>query len=306
MGRFEKPLRHQIIRRIGKTTLEEFAPQKKTWQWEIKAESFWLQWQLPELWTYRHLLFRLVRRDFLVHHQQTLLGPLWIVFQPLIILLTYLLIFEKAVGLSTDGMPPALFYLSGIILWTLFSECFTGTAFTFLQNGQLFGKVYFPRLIIPLSVVVGNLIRFGIQFAIFFLMLLAIAPLRIIEDPMRWIICLFVCVALASGLGLGLGLVFSILTAKYRDLVNVIHLIVRLLMFATPVIYPLSIVNPEMQTWVSLNPLCAVVELFRFGFLGEGTFTQFQLIYSLFCALLLILTGSLLFNKFGNKLQDVI
>lgn len=296
----------KLLGDTGKTILEEFAPQKNTWSWEIKAESFWLQWQLPQLWTYRHLLLRLVRRDFLVHHQQTLLGPLWIVFQPLIILLTYLIIFEKAVGLSTDGIPPTLFYLSGIILWTLFSECFTGTAFTFIQNGQLFGKVYFPRLIIPLSVVVGNLIRFGIQFTIFFLMLMAIAPSRIIDDPLRWTICLVVCLALVSGLGLGLGLVFSILTAKYRDLVNVIHLIVRLLMFATPVIYPLSIVNPEMQTWVSLNPLCAVVELFRFGFLGEGTFTEFQLLYSTVCAVVLILVGSLLFNKFGNKLQDVI
>lgn len=286
--------------------MEELAPQKSKWTWEIKAESFWLQWEVPQLWRYRHLLLRLVRRDFLVHHQQTLLGPLWIVFQPLIILLTYLLIFEKAVGLSTDGIPPTLFYLSGIILWTLFSECFTGTAFTFIQNGQLFGKVYFPRLIIPLSVVVGNLIRFGIQFAMFFLMLLAIAPSRIINDPLRWLICLVVCLALVSGLGLGLGLVFSILTAKYRDLVNVIHLIVRLLMFATPVIYPLSIVNPEMQTWVTLNPLCSVVELFRFGFLGEGTVTELQLLYSSVCAVILILAGSLLFNKFGNKLQDVI
>ena len=281
-------------------------PQKNRLSWEIKAESSWFRWDLPELWSYRHLLLRLVRRDFLIHHQQTLLGPLWIVGQPLIILLAYLVIFEKAVGLSTDGIPPTLFYLSGIILWTLFTECFTGTAFTFIQNGQLFGKVYFPRLIIPLSVVVGNLTRFGIQFAIFFLMLLAIAPSRIIDHPLQWVFCLVVCLALVSGLGLGLGLVFSILTAKYRDLVNVIHLIVRLLMFATPVIYPLSIVNPEMQIWVSLNPLCAVVELFRFGFLGEGTFTEFQLLYSSACAVILILAGSLLFNKFGNRLQDVI
>ena len=238
-------------------------PQKNTWTWEIKAESFWFQWQLPQLWSYRHLLLRIVRRDFLIHHQQTLLGPLWILFQPMIILLTYLLIFEKAVGLSTDGVPPTLFYLSGIILWTLFSECFTGTSFTFIQNGTLFGKVYFPRLIVPLSVVLVNVIRFAIQFAIFFLMLLLISPSRLLDDPLRWLICLSVSLTLVCGLGLGLGLVFSILTAKYRDLVNVIHLIVRLLMFATPVIYPLSIINPEVRHWVNLNPLCSVVELFR-------------------------------------------
>jgi lipopolysaccharide transport system permease protein len=247
-----------------------------------------------------------VRRDFLIHHQQTLLGPLWIIFQPLIILVIYLLIFEKAVGLSTDGLPPTLFYLSGIVLWTLFSECFTGTAFTFIQNGTLFGKVYFPRLVIPLSSVLVNFIRFGIQFSIFFLLLLVIDPSRIIDDPVRWILCLFASTFVVAGLGLGLGLVFSILTAKYRDLVNVIHLIVRLLMFATPVIYPLSIVSPAARSWVTLNPLCSVVELFRFGFLGAGTFTTLQLLYSFICMVVLILTGSLLFNKFGNKLQDVI
>ena len=231
---------------------------------------------------------------------------MWIIFQPMIILVTYLLIFEKAVGLSTDGLSPTLFYLSGIILWTLFSECFTGTAFTFIQNGMLFGKVYFPRLIIPFSVVLVNLIRFGIQFSIFFLMLLAMDPSRIIDNPIRWLTCLVVSLLLVSGLGLGLGLVFSILTAKYRDLVNVIHLIVRLLMFATPVIYPLSIVNPQARAWVNLNPLCSPVELFRFGFLGEGTFTELHIIYSSVCTAVLILAGTLLFNKFGNKLQDVI
>lgn len=231
---------------------------------------------------------------------------MWIIFQPLIILMIYLVIFEKAVGLSTDGLPPVLFYLSGIILWTLFSECFTGTAFTFIQNGPLFGKVYFPRLIIPLSAVVVNFFRFGIQFTLFMLLLVFIDPSRIQDHPVRWIASLFFSTIVVAGLGLGLGLVFSILTAKYRDLVNVIHLIVRLLMFATPVIYPLSIVNPEMRQLVNLNPLCSVVELFRFGFLGEGTFTEFQLMYSFTCMLLLILMGSLLFNKFGNKLQDVI
>jgi lipopolysaccharide transport system permease protein len=286
--------------------LNATTPQKQRWNWEIKPESFWFQWQLPELWSYRHLLLRIVRRDFLIHHQQTLLGPLWIVFQPMIILVIYLLIFEKAVGLSTDGLPPTLFYLSGIILWTLFSECFTGTAFTFLQNGTLFGKVYFPRLIIPLSSVLVNFIRFAIQFAIFFLLLVFIHPERIMTSPLLCLSCFLFSVVVTAGIGLGLGLVFSILTAKYRDLVNVIHLIVRLLMFATPVIYPLSIVHPDVRAWVNLNPLCSLVELFRFGFLGEGTFTEAQIAYSFFCMVLLIFSGGVLFNKFGNKLQDVI
>jgi lipopolysaccharide transport system permease protein len=251
-------------------------------------------------------MLRLVRRDFLIHHQQTLLGPLWIVFQPIIILIIYMLIFEKAVGLSTDGLPPSLFYLSGIILWTLFAECFTGTAFTFMQNGALFGKVYFPRLIMPLSVVLVNLIRFGIQFIIFFGLLCVIDFQSILHRPLQWISALLFSVVFIAGLGLGGGLIFSILTAKYRDLVNVIHLIVRLLMFATPVIYPLSIVDPGMRTWVNLNPLCSLFELFRSGFLGQGTFTEHQLLYSVGCTLVLLLLGAMLFNKFGNKLQDVI
>ena len=279
---------------------------QKPWTWEIKPESFWLQWRLDQLWNYRHLLFRLVRRDFLVHHQQTVLGPLWVVFQPIIILLTYVLIFEKAVGLSTDGLPPALFYLSGIILWTLFAECFTGTSFTFMQNGTLFGKVFFPRLVMPFSVILVNLVRFAIQFVIFLVVLVFIQPQALFDNPLRWITCMLLSVCAVAGFGLGLGLVFSILTAKYRDLVNVIHLIVRLLMFATPVIYPLSIVPPEVRQWVTLNPLCSLIEVFRFGFLGQGTFTDWQLIYSLASTGILILAGTMLFNKFGNKLQDVI
>jgi lipopolysaccharide transport system permease protein len=286
--------------------LESTASSKKSASWEIRPESFWLHWKPGEVWLYRHLLLRIVRRDFLIHHQQTLLGPLWIIFQPIIMLIIYVLIFEKAVGLSTDGLPSSLFYLSGIILWSLFAECFTGTSFTFIQNGTLFGKVYFPRLIMPLSVVLVNLVRFGIQFLIFIGLLIFIRPEGIFEHPLLSLSCFVVAILVIAGLGLGLGLIFSILTAKYRDLVNVIHLISRLLMFATPIIYPLSIVNEEFQFWVFLNPLSSVVELFRFGFLGQGTFTFVQLGYSVVCTLVLLLTGIMLFNKFGNKLQDVI
>jgi lipopolysaccharide transport system permease protein len=283
------------------------AVKRENWEWEIRPESFWFTWNLKQIWHYRHLLLRLVRRDFLIHHQQTLLGPLWIIFQPLIVLITYILIFEKAVGLSTDGVPPALFYLSGIILWNLFSECFTGTAFTFIQNGALFGKVYFPRLVIPLSVVLVNYIRFGIQLLMFLIVLLFFVLYQGFEtSPSQWIPALLFIIIIVSGLGLGLGLLFSILTAKYRDLVNLIHLGVRLLMFATPVIYPLSIVNSDVRKWVNLNPLSGPVEFFRYGFLGHGTFTTEQLIYAVFCAFAMIFIGTIFFNKFGNKLQDVI
>lgn len=158
----------------------------------------------------------------------------------------------------------------------------------------------------PLSVVLVNLVRFGIQFMIFFVMLVLIDDHIVIEHPLRWVSVLIFSVVVVSGFGMGLGLIFSILTAKYRDLVNVIHLSVRLLMFATPIIYPLSIVDPSVRQWVTLNPLCSVVELFRFGFLGEGSFTHYELLYSILCTSVVILVGTMLFNKFGNKLQDVI
>jgi lipopolysaccharide transport system permease protein len=279
---------------------------KQQWSWEIKPETSWFRWNLPQLWAYRHLLMRLVRRDFLVHHQQTLLGPVWIVFQPIIVLITYILIFEKAVGLSTDGVEPTLFYFSGIILWTLFSECFTGTAFTFLQNGQLFGKVFFPRLILPLSVVVLNYLRFLIQFGLFFILMIFFDVHQLLLHPFRWSSAFVIASFSVAGTGLGMGLIFSILTAKYRDLMNIIHLIIRLLMFATPVIYPLSIVNDKLKLVLTINPLTPMFELFRFGFLGHGTFNLTMLCYSIVAMSLMILVGSMMFNKFGNKLQDVL
>jgi lipopolysaccharide transport system permease protein len=283
-----------------------FNSNRHNWTWQIKPESSWFQWNLDHIWNYRHLLLRLVRRDFLIHHQQTLLGPLWMIFQPFIILLIYVVIFDRAVGLSTDGLPPTLFYLAGIILWTLFSECFTGTAFTFIQNGTLFSKVYFPRLVIPLSTVLLNYVRFGIQFALFFVMLMFHDHTLIVAHPVRWIVSLIIATITVAGVGLGAGLIFSIVTAKYRDLVNIIHLIVRLLMFATPVIYPLSMVDHDIRKWITLNPLSSVFELFRFGFLGTGTFTWSQVGVSVGMMVLMVFAGSILFNKYGNKLQDVI
>lgn len=281
-------------------------PLQESPRWEIRPESFWLKWHFAEIWYYRHLMLRLVRRDFLIHHQQTVLGPLWIVFQPIIMLVMYVIVFEKAVGLSTDGVSPALFYLAGIILYNLFAETFSGTSFTFIQNASLFGKVYFPRLIIPFAITLMNLIRFGIQFGIFLILLVIIQPEIMFTFPLRWIPALIFSVSVTALLGLGTGLIFSILTAKYRDLVNVIHLISRIMMFASPIIYPISMVNESLRKWIYLNPLASLIECFRFGFLGAGTFDALHLFYSLLCAVFLVGIGSMLFNKFSNTLQDVI
>lgn len=277
------------------------------WDWEIKPDTEWFAWKFSELWLYRDLLFRLVRRDLLIHHQQTLLGPLWIVIQPLLMLLTFVLIFDRAVGLSTDSIPAPLFYLSGIIVWNFFSDSFSGTAFTFTQHAPLFGKVYFPRLIIPLSVILMNIIRLGIQLIVFVLFILWYWWFYdfYISDWL-WLPALMCMVFLVSGISLGLGLFFSVLTAKYRDLGNMVQLGVRLLMFATPIFYPLSVIDVEIRNIVMLNPLVSIIEFLRFGFFGQGNFTGVQLVYSFgfMCGTLLL--GTLLFNKFGSKLQDVV
>jgi lipopolysaccharide transport system permease protein len=283
------------------------ANKRTKWDWEIKPESSWFEGSYKEVWSYRHLLFRLIRRDFLTNYQQTLLGPFWIVFQPMLTMLMYVLIFERALNLSRDGLPSYLFYLAGIIVWNLFSECFTTISSTFSQNAALFGKVYFPRIIMPLSVVAMNLVRFGIQFSIF---LIILAYYVIAKDfqiyPTRWLYALPVILINVSAIGFGLGLVFSILTAKYRDLVNIIHLVMRLLMFATPVFYPISMFDKDYQWIVSLNPITPLMEFFRFAFLGQGTFTELQLLYSAVFMIVAVFFGTLLYNKMSGKLLDVV
>lgn len=277
------------------------------WDWEIKPDTEWFAWKFSELWRYRDLLFRLVRRDLLVHHQQTLLGPLWIVIQPLLMLLTFVLIFDRAVGLSTDSIPAPLFYLSGIIVWNFFSDSFSGTAYTFTQHAPLFGKVYFPRLIIPLSVILMNVVRLGIQLIVFVLFIFWYWWFYdFYVSGWLWLPALMCMILLVSGISLGLGLFFSVLTAKYRDLGNMVQLGIRLLMFATPIFYPLSVIDAEIRAIVMLNPLVSIIEFLRFGFFGQGNFTIAQLAYSFGFMCSTLLMGTLLFNKFGSKLQDVV
>jgi lipopolysaccharide transport system permease protein len=277
------------------------------WDWEIKPESSWFGGSVKEVWAYRHLLLRLIRRDFLTNYQQTLLGPLWIVFQPLLTMFMYVLIFDRAIKLSHDGLPSFPFYLAGIIVWNLFAECFTTISSTFSQNAALFGKVYFPRIIMPLSVVAMNLVRFGIQFIIFMIILIYYI---LINDlgifPLRWLYALPLILICVSGIGFGAGLFFSILTAKYRDLTNIIHLVMRLLMFATPVFYPISMFNKDYQWIISINPIAPMIEFFRFAFLGQGTFTETQLLYSFSITILVVFFGVLLYNKMSGKLLDVV
>ena len=279
----------------------------RKWDWEINNKATFWSHGMNELWSYRHLVAGLVRRQFLLNYQQTILGPLWVLFQPVMTLFTYVLVFDKFVGIPTGSLPPVLFYFSGIILWSFFSDCLTNTSGTFRENAHLFSKVYFPRILVPVSVMGTQFLRFLIQF----LMLLGlIVYFKLFKGlPLQlemWWLALPLSILSVAGISLGMGLVFSVLTAKYRDITNLLNLGVRLLMFLTPVIYPLDVVSENVRWMVYLNPLTPAFELFRLSLLGEGVISFWQLLYSLGFTLLLMVGASLMFQKQGDKLIDVV
>jgi lipopolysaccharide transport system permease protein len=280
---------------------------KNNWDWEIQSKTSWWGSSFKDLWSYRHLLTGLVRRDFLLSYQQTALGPIWMLFQPLLTMVTYVLVFGKLIGVSTGGLPPVLFYMSGVILWNFFNDTFLGTSFTFKENAQIFSKVYFPRLIMPLSQLSTHFFRFLVQFSMF---LALIAFYVLFQDyPLPgslWILSLPLVFLLVGLTALSLGLIFSVLTAKYRDMINLVSLGVRLLMFLTPVLYPVQFV-PEKARWmVQFNPLTSYFELFRLSLLGEGVVTTGHLVYSIAFTLFLFSCSLLIFNKKGDKLIDIV
>jgi lipopolysaccharide transport system permease protein len=275
------------------------------WDWEISNKTTWLGSSFKELYAYRDLLFRLVRKDILMQYQQTMFGPLWVLLQPLLTVLTFVLIFNRVLKVPTGNIPPLLYYLSGITLWSLFSEILLNTASTFTKNAHIFGKVYFPRIIVPFSVMLLNCFQFGIQFLF---LLIAVAyyyftgKIAVNAIDLLWCVPVIVIV---SGMGLGAGLIFSVLTAKYRDISSFLPIIVRLLMFLCPIFYSLSTVPQEVRWLVILNPLAAQFEVFRFSLMKTGEFNPIYFIYSGAVMLLLMSGGLLLFNKKGDQLIDV-
>ncbi|ANE49629.1 ABC transporter permease [Flavisolibacter tropicus] len=274
--------------------------------WVIKPQTPWLGASLAELISYKDLLLRLVRKEFLTSYQQTLLGPLWVLVQPLLTVATSILIFNKVIGISTDGVPPVLYYLTGITLWGLFSDIFTNTSLTFIQNEKVFSKVYFPRIISPLSIVLLNLFRFSIQLVFLIITIIYYYLTGQVELHISTWIIAFPMILLTIMMGFGAGMFFSVITAKYRDLTHLLQLLIRLLMFVCPVFYPLSIV-PEKHKWLmNLNPLTTQFELYRYAFLGTGTFTPNQIIYSVVGSIVLLSGSMLLFNRMSDKLIDVV
>lgn len=279
----------------------------KNWDWEITQRTKWRVLDFGELWAYRNLLARLVRRDYLVSYQQTLLGPLWTLVQPILTVATYVLVFGNLMRISTGTIPPALFYLTGTVLWGLFSDVFSGVSSTFTDNADLFSKVYFPRLVMPLAWVSSQLIRLFFQITLIIVGLLYFYLFQDLPLAITPQILLVPVVLLGiTGLGMGLGLLVAVATAKYRDLLNVIVLVMRMLLFVTPVFYPLEAIARRTRWVVTLNPLTPMFELFRYSLFGEGTFTPVQIMYSFGITTVILLAGVLLFNKKKEVVMDTI
>lgn len=282
------------------------AESNEHWDWENSNQSSWSNLSVKELWAYRNLLFRLIRRDFLVNYQQTLLGPLWVVLQPILTLIVYVMVFSRWMGVDTGSSPPVLFYLCGILLWGLFSDLFTGTAFIFTHYSSLYTKVYFPRLIIPISVAGTQLLRFLIQFLLLVAVFIIYAVFRDFRFPLNfWLLVLPLSIMLTAVFALALGLIFCVLTARYRDLSNIVHLGIRLSMFVTPVIYPVSLVPSGIRWFAQVNPLSALFEVFRYALLGQGVFTMWQLLYSAVFIIITFFIALIWFNKQAIRLIDI-
>lgn len=282
------------------------SPTQENWTKVIQPKASLFDLRLREIWEYRDLIMMFVKRDFVSNYKQTILGPAWFFLQPLLTSFIYIIIFGNIANISTDGQPMILFYLAGITMWNYFADNFNKTATVFRENASLFGKVYFPRLTMPLSIVISNLVRFGIQFFLFLSCWVYFLLKGQAVHPQAEIILLPVLIGIMALLSLGWGMIICSVTNKYRDLVFLISFGVQLLMYATPVIYPLSTV-PESYKWLILaNPLTPVVETFRYSFLGTGIFNWWQLGYSLLWAILSCLLGLLIFNKVEKSFTDTV
>ena len=281
----------------------------QTHDWEIKPQSSLLDLKLKDVWEYRDLLWLLVRRDFVSFYKQTILGPLWFFIQPLFTTIIFTYVFGRLAGISTDGLPQPLFYMAGITAWNYFVDCLTKTSTVFKDNVQIFGKVYFPRLIMPLSIVVSNLVRFGVQMLLFILTMGYYWHIGASFHITFYILLFPLIVFLMAALGLGAGMIISAMTIKYRDLAYLVIFGVQLLMYATTIIYPLSAVFEKYPTYswiIQYNPMTPIIEIFRFGFLGTGTFSWFFLGYSCLITGVILLFGIVIFNKVEKTFVDTI
>lgn len=276
------------------------------WSLVIKPKKRILDINLRELWDYRDLITLFVRRDFVSKYKQTILGPLWFLIQPLLTTLMFVVVFGNIAGLSTDGLPKILFYFSGLVGWSYFSQSLTATSNVFVTNANIFGKVYFPRLSLPISIVISNLIQFVIQF-IFLLVFITYFAFKGVPIHLNsYLLLLPVLVLMLAGLSLGFGIIISSLTTKYRDLTYLVAFGVQLFMYATPVIYPLSSLSGTYKSLIEMNPLTSIIEAFRFIMLGSGSLDFGALFYSALFMVVSLILGVLIFNKVEQSFMDTV
>lgn len=282
--------------------------ENEDWDLVLKPQSSLFDINIKEIWRYRDLLFLFVKRDFISIYKQTILGPIWFFIQPIFTTITYTGIFFFVAKISTDNIPAPLFYVTGIILWSYFSDCLNKTSDVFLANASIFGKVYFPRLVVPLSIVISSMLKLLVQFVLFVAIwayYLAIDHPKV-NPQYTYVVLVPVLILIMALLGLGVGIILSALTTKYRDLKFLISFGVQLLMYATPIVYPLSIAQGKVRTALLLNPITSVIETFKFIFLGVGEMNIVHLSYSFTFSVIVLIIGVVIFNKVEKSFMDVV
>ena len=280
--------------------------QEINWTMVIKPRKKWFDINLKDIWRYRDLIALFVRRDFVSQFKQTILGPIWFLIQPLITTLMFVFVFGNIAGIPTDGVPKILFYMTGLLGWNYFSKSITSTSNTFVANASIFGKVYFPRLCIPISVVLSNFIHFFIQFAFLTCFMIYYKITGADFTPNIYILLLPLLLLIMAALGLGFGILISSLTTKYRDLTHLVTFGVQLWMYMTPIIFPLSEIHGTYRTLILLNPMTSIVESFKYALLGAGSFEWFHLIYSGVFAIIILGIGILSFNRVEQSFMDTV
>ena len=280
--------------------------QQNNWTTIIKPKTGWFDINLKELIQYKDLIVMFVKRDFKTLYKQTILGPLWIIISPLLTTLMYTVVFGNIASIPTDGMPQIVFYMLGTTVWTYFSSCLTKTSSTFTGNAAIFGKVYFPRLVTPISTVISGLINFGVQF----LMFLGFMGYFMIKgspiEPNLWILITPLLLIQTAALALGFGIIISSMTTKYRDLAVLVGFGVQLWMYATPVVYPASQIGGKLKTLMMLNPVSPIVETFRYAFLGSGSIPWNYLGISVITTLVVLFAGVVLFSRVEKTFMDTV
>ncbi|UOX34034.1 ABC transporter permease [Flavobacterium sediminilitoris] len=279
--------------------------QSEQWDSVIESKHHLLRINFKELWNYRDLLVLFVRRDFVTVYKQTILGPLWFFIQPILTTITFTIIFGNVAKLPTDGAPKLVFYMAGITLWNYFSTCLTAVSGVFNSNAAIFGKVYFPRLIMPLTIVISNLMKFGVQFLMFLIFVFYYYVKGNIQ-PNSYILFTPIIIIIMAIIAMGIGLILSSMTTKYKDLNMLIGFGIQLFMYATPVIYPSSSIPANYQWVINLNPLVGLFDYMRFAYLGVGSFSGLDLLYPICFAIVILFLGIIVFNKVQKSFMDTV